>query len=357
MRQKLIILALAAAAALALLAAPPLAGAWSGSQPPVLTTFSPADVGSPYGAFARGMAAEANGDLIVALTVWGQSATDDNVGQVWRVTADGGDKTLLAEENLTPYGAFMSVALDDCGRIYVALDDFSAAYGVPDQGPGGPGVMRVDEAGLTLHAMTRVVRLPDGSWANGIAFHKGRLYISDAAQGGVWRVKVGEGVATPSSPWVESALLPAAKPMGIGVTGVAFKGDTLYAAVWDVGRIVRVPVMSNGSPGTPSVLCRQAELKTADGIAFDPLGRLWVAVNGSKTTPDGGLYRVAGDGTVTEIVNDPGWLNYPTQPVFVRTSPTATALYVLNGAYYGFADGSSPNVISLQPGVPGLPLR
>lgn len=344
--RRLLITLVFAAVALALLAAPPLAGACSSSQPPVLTTFSP-------GAFARGMAADSNGDLIVALTVWGPSATEDNVGQIWRVSTHGGGKTLLAEKNLTPYGALMSVALDDRGRIYVALDDFGAAYGVSDQGPGGPGVLRVDKNGMMPRDMTRAVRLPDGSWANGIAFHEGRLYISDAAQGGIWRVKIDDGIAAPTSPWIESALLPAATPTGIGVTGVAFKGDTLYAAVWDVGRVVRVPVMSNGTPGTPSVLCRRAELKTADGIAFDPLGRLWIAVNGSEITPDGGLYRVAGDGTVTEIVNDPGWLNYPTQPVFVRMSPTATALYVLNGAYYG----GSPNVISLRAGMPGLSLR
>ena len=43
-------------------------------------------------------------------------------------------------------------------------------------------------------------------------------------------------------------------------------------------------------------------------------------------------------------------------PVFGRTCSTATTLYILNGAYYGYLGGSAPDIISLQVGVAGLPL-
>jgi sugar lactone lactonase YvrE len=348
--KRLLITLACAAALLALLVAPPLAGATGGLQPQPITTFTPADYGSQYGAFARGMAVDSAGDLIVGLTVWGATPADSNYGEIWRVSPDGTSVTELAHLNLTPYGAFMSIALDGSDRVYVAVDDFATASGAPGQGPGAD-VLRLNADG----SFSPVAQLPDGSWPNGIAFHKGLLYISDAAQGGIWRVTVGDAVARPSSQWLQSGLLPAGRK--IGVTGIAFKGDTLYAADWDAGRIVRVPVKRDGTAGTPTVFCHSADLKTADGIAFDRRGRLWVAVNGSARTPSGGLYRVSATGAITELARDPGWLNYPTQPAFGRTASTATTLFLLNGAYYGFMDGSSPSILALQVGVPGLPLR
>ena len=96
---------------------------------------------------------------------------------------------------------------------------------------------------------------------------------------------------------------------------------------------------------------------TADGIAFDLLGRLWVVTNGSDATPSGGLYRVSPTGAVTEIANDPGWLDYPTMPVFGRTLSSAFRLYVLNGAFNNFdPKGKGPSIVALKVAVPGLPL-
>jgi sugar lactone lactonase YvrE len=348
--KRLLITLACAAALLALLVAPPLAGATGDLQPSPLTTFSTA----PYGEFAAGMASDSHGNLIVSLTSWGyydETTADPDIGEIWSVTP-GGDQTLLATmDHLSAYGALMSVAIDDNDRVYVAVVD----YGLPDS--IGSGVFRLDNGELT-----RVVSLPSGSWPNGIAFHKGRLYIADSALSAIWRVRVDDGVATPTAPWFQSPLLAPSHAMsafGIGANGVAFRGDTLYTVVSDYGRVVRVPLMSDGTAGSPSVLCKRPELRTGDGIAFDILGRLWIATNGSDATPSGGLYRVATDGTVTQIAKDPGWLNYPTTPVFGRTPASALTLYVLNGAYYSWADPTKfpPDIIPLQVGVPGLPLR
>jgi sugar lactone lactonase YvrE len=346
-KRLLITLALATAL-LALLVAPPLAGAKTLFQPTVVTNWDPA----PYGIFAESMAADSHGDLFVSSTTWGyfdEYTADPNIGDIWKVTQDG--TTRVGTIDLTPYGMLVGVAIDRSDRVYVGVIDFAPDYGLP-RGIGS-GVFRLDAGGK----FTRVASLPDGTWPNGLAFHKGRLYITDSVLGAVWRVNVDDGVASPMSPWFQSSLLAPADATSLGVNGLAFKGNTLYTVVYDTGRIVKVPLRSNGEPGTPSVLCRRPELQTGDGIAFDVLGRLWVVTNGSSVTPDGGLWRVASDGDITRMANDPGWLNYPSMPVFGRTPSTATTLYILNGAYYDFVDGSAPDLISLQVGVPGLPLR
>jgi hypothetical protein len=86
-----------------------------------------------------------------------------------------------------------------------------------------------------------------------------------------------------------------------------------------------------------------------------------VTTNAGTTEPDeghsGGLYRLTPCMGLWAIADDPGWLNYPTMPVFGTASGTRCTLFVENGAYYGWEDGSAPDVRALRVGVPGLPLR
>ena len=70
---------------------------------------------------------------------------------------------------------------------------------------------------------------------------------------------------------------------GIGANGIAFRGDRLFVSVADYGRIVRIPVRTDGSPGKPVVVCEEAKLKTADGIAFDAFGGLWITTDSGTT--------------------------------------------------------------------------
>jgi sugar lactone lactonase YvrE len=247
----------------------------------------------------------------------------------------------------------VGVAVDRHDRVYVAVWDMGAGTTIN-------GVCRLENGELDP-----VVALPEGSWPNGLAFHDNRLYISDSTLGAVWRVRVGSGVAAPEEAWVQNDLLapgdPATDPTvgGLGANGIAFRDDRLYVAVSDYGRIVRIPVRCDGSSGRPTTVCERAELRTADGIAFDIAGGLWIAVNSGTTgaTPSGGLYRLTPCGRLTAIADDPGWLNYPTQPVFGTTPGTRGTLFVENGAFYGYEDGSAPDIQSMHVGIPGLPLR
>jgi len=343
--KRFVIVLILAALALTLLATVAAAGPGRACVPApgTIATFSPGD----WGAFAEGMAADSHGTLIVSLTTWGyydETTAESNIGEVWRV-GPGGDKTLVASADISPYGMLLGVAVDRCDRVYVAAYDMGS-------GMTANGVYRVADDG----ALTQVVSLPVGVWPNGLAFHRGRLYISDSATGAIWRARVGDGIASPDAPWSENPLLKPASPNGIGANGIAFLGDCLYASVSDHGRIVRIPVRDDGVPGAVRKVCQAAQLKGADGIAFDAHGDLWITVNEGTTgaSPGGALYRLARAGRLATIADDPGWLNYPTTPVFGRSPSARCTLFIENGAYFNWADGTSPDIQALRVGIPGL---
>jgi len=352
---KRVVTTLVLAGVLLVALAAPAGAATAVWQPSTVATMTAGD----YGAFLEGMAADSHGNLFGSLTTWGYASEDgsvaeSNIGEVWRV-APNGDKTLVATKDLSPNGMFTGVAVDRSGHVYVALYDFG------DPAVVGSSIFRVGPG----DGMTKVAALPQGTMPNGIAFSGGRLYITDSASGAIWRVRLGSGVVTAKTAWLENALLaggdPATDPtmMGLGANGIAFRGDRAYVGVSDYGRIVSVPVRADGSAGRLKVLCKRPELVTADGIAFDALGRLWVTVNAGTTgsSPSGALYCLSTSGAVRQHVDDPSWLNYPVMPVFGTTKSTSHTLFIANGAYYGYADGSAPDIQALHVDARGLQLR
>jgi sugar lactone lactonase YvrE len=294
-----------------------LAPARSGSplQPTTVTTWPWVD---PYGSFAEGLALGPDVALYASLTTWGD---ESDTGQIVRIALPGGAQTAFGPAIATP-GLLTGVAFDSQGRLYVA----SATFSDDDL----PGVFRVD----ATHA-TRVLTLPAGSFPNGLAIRGGNLYVSDSALGAIWRAGT-DAKAAPTTPWLQDArLLPSEE---IGANGIAFRGNDLYVAVADSGRILRTTIRPGGAP-SPLVAVAQADvLRSADGIAFDQLGNLWVAVNG----PDSGrLVKLTTTGTLAVFADRPAWLDYPTQPVFVPSAKTL-GLYVENGSYMN----GGPNVVA-----------
>jgi len=356
------LLTLSLAGALLLLLAAGAGGALAPPSPALpaphtVTTFSAGE----YGSFAEGMAADSHGALWVSLTTWGlyddsvdPPLSTSNIGQIWKVTPDGHAK-LKATMDLTPYGMFLGVAIRH-GRVYVAL------YG--QEGFISTGVYRLDRGGK----LAQVVTLPYGAWPNGIAFHGRHLFITDSGDGAVWRARLGKGVATLTKPWLQHALLAPGDPStdptkaGIGANGIAFRGDHLYVSVADGARIVSVHVRKDGRHGPIKTVCERSALLSADGIAFDATGRLWIATDHGTTgaAVSGGLFRLSPKGVLKTVADDPGWLNYPTTPVFGTSGHSHRTLFIENGAYNDVipgGDGTQPDIQALRVGVPGLPLR
>lgn len=274
---------------------------------------------APFGSFAESMAF-AGGALYVSHTTWGSTT---NTGAIERVPLSGGAPTTVAAGIDTGNGLLAGVAFDPQGRLYVAVAAFSDTVRT--------AVLRVGDGGR----LAPVLYLPSEAFPNGLAFSGGYLYVTDPDLGAIWRVRPGGGPVYQTVPWLQDPALGPVK--GLGVDGIAFRGNTLYATQYDRGQILTTTVARDGSPGPLQVFAKDRALVTADGIAFDPLGRLWVTVNGHYPSNSGGIVVVTPGGSVRTLAADMPWLDYPTQPVFAGPS----GLYVANGSF----DLGTPSVV------------
>lgn len=323
MRRRLAALAAAAVVVAGLGAAPVAAGAPKGGaplSPRVVTTFDP----GPLGSFAESLARDSQGALYASVTDWMPDGVP-NTGQVWRIGRDG-RRTAYGPSIDTEGGLLSGLVFGDDGALYVGVITFTS--------DPAPGVVRIDSNGN----LTRVLDLPDWTFPNGLAFHAGYLYVSDST-GAIWRVRPRTGVVeTQTEPWLADPLL-APQTGWEGINGIAFLGNNLFGVNADTGTVVRIPVDRSGAPGEIAVVATAAELQTADGVAFDASGRLWVAVN---LESGGRLARVATDGSVTVVVDDPGWLDYPSQIVF--GADAGHTLYVENGSL----NAGAPSIVAID---------
>jgi len=312
------LIAFSAAFSLAVSAAIP-AGSMTSAQAaarrlPVITTFKH---------HPESLAVDRRGNLYVSL---------DYIGDVVKVTP-GGHHQVLAHLDVGDAGGFLTgLAFDSAGNLYVADSTFETS-------PTPPGVFRIDTHGV----VTRVATLPAYSFPNGLAFHEGTLYISDSIRAAIWRLRPAGGKA---AFWLRNPLLAPKTKFGIGANGLAFRRGSFYVSVADFGTMVRVPFRANGRPGVPVVIARAKLLKTADGIAFDVKGNLYIAVNDDR------LVRLAPDGVLTQLATKRDGLSYPTQPAFGTTRTTRTTLYLTNFGVFG----GTPDIVALDVDVRGLRL-
>lgn len=282
----------------------------------LITTFAP-------GAFPESLAVEGS-DLYTSL---GFS------GDVVRVSA-GGAQTVIATLDVG-HGLITGIAAAADGTLYVADATF------PEQATDpAPGVFRVDPGSGTTE---RILTLPAASFPNGLALHAGDLYVADS-NGPIWRTDPST-VTTLTDPWFDDPLLSPGH-FGFGSNGIAFDGNTMYVSVSDFGRIVAIRV-TGGAASAPEVIAERQELRSADGIAIDLAGGLYIAVNQTNR-----LYRLAPGGALTRVADRSDGLSYPTMPAFGQTASTRTTLFLADGA---FSNGI-PGIQSFDVATGGLPL-
>jgi sugar lactone lactonase YvrE len=280
-----------------------------------------------FGAFGESMAPDGRGGVIVSVTSWGpEDGSASNMGQLWRVGMDGTMTKLGPRMDLSPAGMLMGVAVDEQGRVFVALNNFGSDYGMEEDPPSG--VLRV-----TPGNARRVLTLPVDAVPNGLAAHEGRLFVTDSF-GSIWTGST-RGAPEQADRWFTSPLLEPVSEFGMGANGITFRQGSLYVTSYEQGAIVRIPVRRNGAAGAPTVLAADESLVGADGIAFDRNGRLWVAVNGELdwynwvAIDPGRIVTIDQTGAVTPVLTPAGALDYPTQVLPGQHG----ALLVVNGSF------------------------
>lgn len=252
-----------------------LATAALAGPPAAASAQFPAFIPMPPGITVSGVAVDKVGHVYVSIR---EPVGGVPFGKIWRFTPDG-EQSLYAE---VAKGEIYGLAVSANGVVYAAVGRVG-----PDR-----GVYRVDRDG-------QVERLPGSEqivFANGLTFdHEGTLYVTEShsgtapnyGQGGIWRIPR-EGQA---ELWVRSPLLTGVSVLGypVGANGIAFDQDALYVTNSIPARILRIPVLPDGSPGeielwtmlqdVPESPLAGAPLPVlADDVRLDVHGNLYVAV-------------------------------------------------------------------------------
>lgn len=287
----------------------------------VVTSFDAA-----AGELPEGVTVDKRGNIYVSLIA--------PVSEIRKITPEG-DESLLVDLGVVGLGP-LGLAVDALGNLYAGVVTFD---------PATQGVYRITPNGTAT-------RLPGSGaigFANGLAFDKrGNLYATDSIAGAVWRIPPG-GEATL---WIEDPLLEGTGVLEtgfpVGANGIAHRGGDMIVSNTELGTLVRVPILRDGSAGTPDVLLADPALLGSDGITVDVRGSIYVAVIAQST-----IVRVTG-GTITTIADASDGINQASSLAFGTGRVDRKSLFAVNFGI--FSPTPTPELLEVSVGVPGAPV-
>ncbi len=156
---------------------------------------------------------------------------------------------------------------------------FTGVLLVNDFGAGQ--VLAVDPRTGAAHPFITLPALPHpgGPGLNDLTFdHEGNVYVSDSAQGVVWKAPPNGGVAVA---WVDDPRLRTAGVPPFGANGLRFdRAETaLFVANTGDDTVLKIPIVGH-SPGGPAQVFANS-VNGADGLLVDEHDNLWVVENQS----------------------------------------------------------------------------
>jgi sugar lactone lactonase YvrE len=305
-------------------------------QPEVVIFFDAAK-----GELPEGVAIDKPGNIYVSLGP--PFFVGGGYGAILRISPDGTVTTVLAEYPAGPAPA--GLVVNPPGNVYFA---------VPDPGGANGGVYRIAGDG-------DAERLPGTEnmiVPNGLALDKqGNLFASDSALGAIWRIPSGGSV--PAEIWLEHELIAGCTAQDLGANGIAFWKGNLFVANTSRGALVHIPVMTDGSPGEPSVVagnldCEAEGLFGMDGIALDVHGNVYALL-----VLQNKLVRIdPTDGSTTLLLDEDDGLWNASSLAFGTGKGDREKIFIANYAVLPPEPANSlgPAVLKFDVGVPGLPL-
>lgn len=262
-------------------------------------------------------------------------------GEIRKIAPDGTQSThaMLPIATLhSPCFGFIAITggitQDHEGNLYASV----ASCTLADR-----GVWRVAPDGT----MTLLANLPGSALPNGIALHRGRLYVADAF-GLIWRVPAAGGMA---EVWAnDSRFKPAPNNPFPGPHGLQVFRSEIYVSNSDQGTILAIPIKPNSTPGRIRMHATLPDNLGCDDFAFDVLGNLYCTTN-----PFDKLLRIFPDGSFETLLTAANALDYPTAAAFGRQGQDRFNLYITNAAFPFFSTTRRPSLMRLHLEVPGGP--
>jgi hypothetical protein len=216
---------------------------------------------------------------------------------------------------------------------------------------GSGKVWKVDPKSKTTTLFMTAPTITTAPGLNALTIDKsGNVYVSDSFQGIIWKTGPNGGTPTqwysPGNPGQNDLLLPTAndnEPLipPFGANGIEFnnEGTSMFAMNTAYHSIVTIPVNSDGSAGTGTVLT--TGLNAPDGVAVDANDNLWVVANqGDEIVVVGAVPKSATNGMVIakkgdfDGISGDGSIRGLLFPASLSFSPDMRRLYVTNLALY-----------------------
>ena len=279
-------------------------GALMSGTPSILVDLDPNSTGTSV--TIESITADANGVLYTS---------DRETGNVLRVDPRNAVPSVVGKlaDRTDPMSGMVQKA-NGAGLVVNARGDLLIASGTFGE------VLRLPAAELGANPTATATTFITGvQGANSVLLEGDELFVSGGATGNVYRAPAGGGAAEtwariePSSRSVApDGYMQAVVANGLArdPRGALLVADTARAALWSI------PVNTDGSAGTPQLVVQSPLLNGIDGLAYDPRGRLWAAVNERNALV------VLKDGAVQEAFKNgnAGPLEFPAALVFIGSS-------------------------------------
>jgi len=272
-------------------------------------------------------------------------------GELWKIAPGA-----AAPEVFGAVGEVINADEGDPGLLGLAVDAPGNVYGtvVSFTNPDANGVWKFDRK---TGEATKAPGSEAIVFANAIAFDKrGNMYVTGTVVGAVWRFPRGGG---PAEPWVVDDTLAGTGALEFGIplgaNGIAYRQGAIYVANTEKGSIVKIPIGSMGSAGTPSVVVEDDAIFGVDGIAFDVHGDIYAAIIAQFAVTKISM----GPKPTVEILGDASPVLDTSSLAFGTGKGMRSTLYVVNYGLLsqaGFDPDPRPAILAFDVGVPGMPL-